>query len=125
MIGNTKCCQISPLIQALNITNGSEPSILTCTTTCQNFELVYFSNQDGHDIHDNLRPFLGDPSSSHNGENGTYSINIPWTMNDQIRNALSSVYCKVVHRDAHDKVSSCRTGNVNINFIGMYCLLLQ
>ena len=103
----------------LYIVDGSEPGMLTCTATCQNIELAYFSDQNGFDIHENystLQPILSNPSFSSNGENCTYSINISWTMNEQIRSALTSIHCNIVYGDGNGRVSVCRTGNISVIF---------
>ena len=95
--------------------------MLTCTAACQNIELAYFSDQNGFDIYDilnidSIQSVLSDPSFSHNGENCTLSINISWTMNEQIRNVLNFIYCKVVNHDGGGRVSICRTRNISIIF---------
>ena len=58
--------------------------------------------------------FLANPSFTNNGENYTYSISIillSWTMDDQIRNALNTLYCEVNYIG-----NVCRTESVNIIF---------
>ena len=91
--------------------------MLTCTAVCQNIDHAYFSDQNGFDIHDitidSIQSVLSDSSVSSNGENCTYSINISWTMNEQIRNALNFIYCKVIY---HDGVSVCRTRIISVIF---------
>ena len=104
----------------LYIVDGSEPGMLTCTAVCQNIDHAYFSDQNGFDIHDinidSIQSVLSGSSSSHNGENCTYSINISWTMNEQIRNALNSIHCNIVYGDGNGRVSVCRTGNISVIF---------
>ena len=84
-------------------------------------DIAYFSvdRQFGRDIHDSplFQPILSTPRQyACNGENYTYSINISWTMNDQVRTALSFVHCIVVY---HGRDSPCISENIRINFIGM------
>ena len=115
-------CWISPT-QTLTISNESKPGILNCTATCHAFDAAYFSDVYGHDIHDDpsIRQIISNINFNRD-HNCTISINITWTMDAQIRNALTAVYCHVIYN-----FSVCTTESVNITFtdVGKFWLLIM
>ena len=117
-------CWISPT-QTLTISNESKSGILNCTATCHALVAAYFSDVYGRDIYDD--PSIRQIISNYNfnsDHNCTISINITWTMDVQIRNALAAVYCRAIY---YHNFNVCTTESVNITFtdVGKFWLLIM
>lgn len=101
------------------------PGTLSCSTSCEKVENLFFraSSEKGRDDVNIL-----DPSSMFSSvvssvmprfDNTTcsYSLNILWTNDMNIRNGLDSVLCVIVlDKDGY----SCKTENVSLVFSGKF-----
>lgn len=93
--------------------------MLTCTASCNNIVSTYFSNdpQNEPNIYHqpSIKQILSNDAHIISGDNCTYLLNISWTEDDQIRNMVNSIYCKVVY---HNR-DPCRTEAISITFTGI------
>ena len=116
-------CKISPT-QDLIIIEG-ETSSITCTVTgpCQNLSNAYFHSPNAS-ITDILKTSMFDEVHSdvsrtedHTNDSCSFSIDLYWTQDEQIRSKLPSLQCVFTFKDG--VLRPCTTGTISITFAGM------